>query len=318
MRIYSFGGNFDNDGASIGGAGTGGQTMFIRDQDWGILSTHLGYDSAFGDPAGETGWSGGFSGGAGFGQYQRSGQTHYDEAVIYADVTSGTWANGNLSADLNGKFMTMTKRGTIEGKVFGSYATDPNQWQAMAMGEWHKTDDLTFSSAFDGFGYKLVTRDIDSYLYTDGSTYFWMHQPERDLYYDYFEDYTNNIATETYYLSNDWYQQWVYDIAQNGALTEFNARPYTELPDRATQPPGDIVTDDYGNSDGNRIYAEASISGYMGGLDDLWTSTEQSKADITFLGEFTANLPGPFLFQQEVQSFNPYDGTFTAIPAHRI
>ena len=80
------------------------------------------------------------------------------------DDTRQWAANGGLSADLEGQYLTHTKYGSLTGQMVGTHsATDDEAkgtWQATSQGYWEKEGEVLFSSQFRADNIRVVKAEF--------------------------------------------------------------------------------------------------------------------------------------------------------------
>ncbi len=315
IRVQEVKGDFGGTG-SIQGQGLGGETLSLlaQDQDWGVFMAELGYDMSFSNPQEGSTWTASLSGAGEFGSYQtNSASWTPDFGVFVADTGQGTWSGGKLNSGLSGKFLTLTKLGEMSGRVHGSYDAEAGDWQALAIGGWQKTEDLTFSSYLEGQGYMSMVRESDYYLMEDDSRYEFGSEKGTGYTWVYFDDRSTGETTiEDYYPSGD--MEGMRGKMGTGILLDYWTGTYDfdlsdlESPDESY---GTVVASN--SSEIRRLRTRAWFNGYMGGLTELWEAAQGDPAWVTFLGRYGhyyEELQGPFIFGTEVKSYDPYEEEF--------
>jgi hypothetical protein len=128
--------------------------------DWGIYAQNF---TGYYNGAVPQGWSAVMGGNDSFGitdpydygEYSNysynDGQYYYlnkwrsyqsDSGYWIADISDGTWAGGDLSANLNGRYISRTRLGTMSGIIRGIYDEFGNNgsWVGVGAGEWEGQD----------------------------------------------------------------------------------------------------------------------------------------------------------------------------------
>lgn len=122
--------------------------------NWGIYQQSFDR-TGFSQPAGLTEWSGYMGGNDAFGFYvtDYEGYDFEDDYGFWiADITDGTFENGEVDARLSGRFLTYTKVGTLEGDIYGIYEYgEYSAWNAYGLGTWEGRD-LDFAGRVLGEG----------------------------------------------------------------------------------------------------------------------------------------------------------------------
>jgi len=75
---------------------------------------------------------------------------------------------------------------------------------------------------------------------------------------------------------------------------------------------GSQDTPDYSDTSAYLDY-NGWIGGNMGGLEDLWAATSADPANAVFIGECDLYNEGPSVFSLDIDSYNPYDDTWTIL-----
>ncbi len=234
------------------------------------------------------------------------------------DVSDGSWGENRLAGDLSGRFLTLTKKGTLEGEILGTYSDQPKHWQAVSLGTWQAGGALSFSSYLDRDYLLGLTHQLQgNYEYDDGSYYGYGY----DEYMGFSNFYNETDGTFTLWdygprgSNDDFYcSVWVYDSSNDlisysstalGASFDYASladNPYPQLTVR-------------NHSEWSWYYGATTgdVEAIMGGTGNLWTSSEAAPAGITFLGQYDrwGGIAQHQLLLTEIESYNPYDGTFT-------
>jgi hypothetical protein len=215
-------GAFNDSGSIEGWTGYGetsayGKTLFfVNDSEslpWGIYDLKLGSGNTFSDkPEGTADWSA-MIGGQGTFSYE-------DDNGYWLSRVEGTWTDGGeIKGDLiNGKYLTPTQMGTIEGPFFGinCHITIPETWIGESIGTW-SGEALAFSGDINS---GLFQWDQDFWLVADGGITGLMGVAENEGSPSFLSLGTYNSDYETNNLYNG--ALWVVDIVDstpdNGAL----------------------------------------------------------------------------------------------------
>ena len=294
-----------------------GNTSYLKGYDWGIFDMAFGY-ATYDENAASSAWSGSFGGHGVFGEK--------DGGIWEADISNGEWLSDKVSGDISGTFLTMTKKGTIEGQLIGPGGSAGN-WAAVSQGTWTKSDDLQFSSGFGGGVYLLTSEENGNYSNAaDPSAYSYHY----DLYsheggYQYYDSVN---GTDTYVQVNAWdfdgttayfvREKYVYDHNSMGLIsytpTQETGTTLQDLADPSKDYPG-LTFDFYDQWTSHNMFNTGNIEGILGGLDSPWAATSGSQAGITVLGlyqvPFYIASDQPIIFANGIDSTNPYDGTAT-------
>ncbi len=312
LEVERLSGNFSaGSGETIKGHGFG-NTLYISGSDWGIFEITFGY-AKYDENAVSSAWSGSVSG---FGEFGEG-----DGGIWFVDISNGEWSSNGISGDLiNGRFLTMTKAGTIEGTLIGPAGT-AGDWAAVSQGAWQKTDDLLFSSSLDGGLYLVRPQEGGRYYNAANAS-------EYSYHYDLFSHeggyqfYDSVNDTDKYMQINaldfdgtvaDFHsQEWVYDHTSY-AFISYSAGQGTEFPlqtlrDNPATYTG--VTWDYHDQwTSYDMFHTGWFEGVLGGLGNPWTATSGAPAAITLLGfyevPFYVNSGQPVIFANDVESYNP-------------
>ncbi|MBU1743609.1 MAG: FecR family protein, partial [Proteobacteria bacterium] len=274
-----------------------------------------------GTPATATTWES--AGWGEFGGYIRSDNSIYrDLGYWYATMDNKSWGNNKLSADFNGRFLTLMKYGTMTGETTGSYGD--GSWGAGSQGYWQKSGpnggDIAFASMINGDAFRL-NRQQSSYYYDSSSAshyYYWISDPaetERrggsNLYnaanitstfvrFDRQGPSSNIFLKETWTTADDgatWsYAAPVYyadEAAYNTALNGIDEPP------SGSWTPGNLYDDYHLGTD--------HFEGILGGINfSLWTA---KTSPILLQGTFDwldNPKPSPSLAAGDIMSLNPY------------
>lgn len=269
-------------------------------QNWGIYQHIFSGSSYSGDLS--SGWTGHMGGNDAIGAYFRiyedegegiramvseddggaSGYFNQDSGYWFMNISNGTWADNNFSADASGFFITMTKMGTMSGDLLGVY-NDEGSWQGVGMGEWSGTP-LKFASEVYGSTYYPRAYASGQYYYYDGdnNTIGYYSYNWNDYYYyyyygyqigsTYYEDQANHTYTYTYYYGDGTYRVDVYDTTDgNWTLTSqtYGNWDREDIESLILTPPGSgaVLESEYYSADRQH---NGHVYGIFGGTDSLW------------------------------------------------
>ncbi len=138
---------------------------------WGIYDIQMVYSNSFtGKPSGDTTWT------AKTGGY---GPTQMNAPFFYLADISGAWsADGTITGELSGRYMTPLYLGVLSGPFYGIYNVDNvdpsvGGWIGQSIGTYNVTQKLAHSAtlgmAFYGYGYSETEGGLYSNM--DGSMY---------------------------------------------------------------------------------------------------------------------------------------------------
>jgi hypothetical protein len=302
-----------------------GDASYVKGNDWGIFNLAFGY-AGYDESKVSSSWSGTISGNGLFGEYLDSSQQWRKDGGLWtADIANGAWLTDGISGDLiNGRFLTMTKAGTLGGDLTGPGGTAGN-WSGISQGTWKKSTDLAFSSSLES-GLFIVRGET-------GGNYSTTSNPSMyDYHYDLYSHeggyhlYDAGAGTDTYYQVNaksfdgtyaDFYsQKWVYNNSTTNFISYESVGPFTgfDLASLAS-PPGSYGWVSSNTWTSYNMYNTGMLDGIMGGLENLWGATYSNRAGITFLGYYDAPFyvmsSQPLIFASKIESFNPYNDTDT-------
>ena len=134
-------------GGAISGQEDSGITLAIHTQPWGIYGLTL--YGTHGDATST--WSAKMGGQGSFGAYSAGEGINSDQGYWIASINDGTASEGILRGLLDGKFITYSKLGTINGDLLGTY--ESGNWKAVSLGTWEGAPLKFFNTAFDNFFY---------------------------------------------------------------------------------------------------------------------------------------------------------------------
>jgi hypothetical protein len=233
-----------------------------------------------------------------------------------------SWGDNKLSADFNGRFLTLMKYGTMTGETSGSYSDD-GRWGASSQGYWQKSGqnggDLAFASMIQGRSI-LLRRQQSGYYYNTASSSYYnysMSDPAETqrwgnstlsnaLNNSTFVRFDRQGPTGTSYFKETW------TTTDGGATWNYATPVYyadeaaynTALNGIATQPSGSWTpgsTTDYYHLDNY-----SNFGGIFGGLNvNLWT---EKTSPILLQGTFDwmgNRKTSPSLATGDILSFNP-------------
>ncbi|NVL90005.1 MAG: hypothetical protein HWN69_03270 [Desulfobacterales bacterium] len=294
-----------------------GSTLSISGHDdWGIFQLAFGYDNYAENPLSSTTWSaraggfGEFGTHVGYGGFSKPDTGIWLTSLMTGDLDSP--AEGMLTADFSGKYLTYAKYGDFTGEVIGTY--DTNSWQAMAAGYWENGRDLKFNGVLDGDDLYTMRKEYHGhwddgyggsyydYAYYEGDNAGWSCEYDASTETETHVSYNPDGTTETWwvdgygglYYEEGEYVDTVYDnvrIGPDGVIVEPDEVPSYYLGDNGW------------------------IDGFMGGLDDLWAATDINQAETRFIGEYESwwydGATTPSVFTLGIQSYNPYHDNWT-------
>ena len=293
-----------------------GNTSYIVGQDWGIFDLMFAYASY--DSTVPSEWSGSV---IGFGEFGED-----DGGMWYADITNGEWGTDGISGDLSGKFLTMTKTGTIEGSLLGVTDSSGN-WAGISQGSWQKAGGLQFASSLDGNLFFIRAEEGGEYsnIYNDSKYSYhydtYSHQGGYSFY-----DSANGTDTNMHInvwdfdgaVADFYSEEYVYDHEtyafidySSASATEFLLQSLRDDPATYTG----LTWENHKQWTSYNMNNTGWIEGILGGLDSPWAATATSPVDITLLGFYEA----PFyitsdqavIFSNYLESDNVTDGTST-------
>ena len=256
-----------------------------------------------------------------FGRYQRTddpSQNYRDHGYWYADLNGNkSWADNQLSADFNGRFLTLMKYGTMTGGTTGSYNSD-GTWGAGSQGYWQKGGDLGFASKIGGNTFHLGSRKDTTYVSGNSRYEYSLTDPRSDLRWGGRSHYYDAAVNRTTIQNFDSYgpaQQRVYvkeiwTTTDGGANWSYAATQYsdeaawrTAADGMATPPPGEWQ--ETSSKDRYELW-NTRFGGIMGGLNaNLWTD---KTSPLKFQGSHDIMGDGrivPSLSFSEIVSLNP-------------
>ncbi|MBI9082520.1 MAG: FecR domain-containing protein [Desulfobacterales bacterium] len=246
-----------------------------------------------------------------------------DNGFWLAD-TASTWADGKISADVSGRFITMTQMGTLDGELLGTYSGNAEGlWEAVSLGTWAGTP-LSFASSFGygGFdGYEEngppatvfhARKEYEgSYNFSGGGSYYYDFYGDNS--YSYVSDSGNGENYFIYFNSDGTYSGYDYVAGQSisGNWTDPEDPNYhADLAELAATPAGSGSWNyQYENID---TVDSGFLSGILGGSDDIWTATD---IGATVLGSFSGygGYGGDSVWGTEIRSYDVLDETPTTL-----
>jgi len=316
-------GTFDGSGYVRTPVGIIGRTYSLDDQpDWGIFRLTAGLVNEYDKPAGTgTGWSGTLFGDGTFGRYPGS-SPYNDLGMWYADLTSGTWENGKITGNFAGEFVTLLKKGAIEGRLLGTYDGNGTSWQAVGAGTWSKSEEVYFGSEIWGksyvlthqkygglvkynYSYSFQFNDQGYYRYGSGVLTEWTNpsSPEKYTYYWYGMEGPEGAPQRhiwTHTTANDIFTYQIEDYEDLDAY-------YAALENLARDPKtGSPIT-----LKEAAAFLKSDFSGVFAGLDNLWANIGVKGTPVYLLGDTNMmDAKGPFdLFRAEVVSVDPLESS---------
>ena len=339
MMGYFKSGTSPVSGSIIGTMPASGDTLSIKGQDWGVYNLAF-WAGGYGVPSSTlyTDWSAQLRGIGQFGEYQdttvpNSPTWQPDTGVSLVPINNGTLTGGVMKGSAtDGKFMTMTKMGTISADLLGIYTPPATiapdtlySWQGLAGGVWKKTQDLTFSS---GFGGSVQRFAVQHYGYNESDGY-------RPYYYTYytdvnwgdisfFSDAARTLTTSIRYEPDEGpssIPMWekftynrstgeftAYSSGTEGYPSSFSDQFFTEL----AKSKG--YSDPSYTGQWSDLTGSGSISAIMGGVGDLWSLIEPpASPNIYFLGDYESWYGKPSIFGADIESYNVKNDTETTL-----
>ncbi|MFC1839995.1 hypothetical protein ACFL1N_10470 [Thermodesulfobacteriota bacterium] len=285
--------------ALAGGSASGGfvegygglYTVAIMDELWGIFGSDMygGFSGAMGN-----GWTSMIGGYGGFGSYGGGAP----DTGYYLGSTASDWANGRLSAEFTGRFITHTKMGDpaidpdtgIFGDVLGTYNDETGTWEAVNIGTWRGTPLSYGSESNSDIDYTYI-RHEGQYDFTGDPTYsYYQYQYEDDdnsAYVRYYSDGSEGtLAAGDYYI--DYYGDGSYSGHDNLAGEPISGNWIDEGKDLADimEVPTDYAGNYSVNYDYNYLYTryDGIMDSIMGGVESLWTEDD---APVTMIGAYS-------------------------------
>ena len=324
------GGDFGTPGSYIENEFGFGYTHSLKGYDkWGTFGVALGGQNYYYNPQNSNTFSARIGGIGIFGRGGGYEDIYFmDQGFFLSDLIQGTAENGLITASpLSGKILTLTKfidSPDVNGYLFGSYNTIDQTWQANAGGYWQNGQALAFNGVFDG-DVKRAGKWQTGYAttYEPNWVYFrYDYNEVTNSAYVYQEDDSGNEGTgimiNRTYLPNGTYQEWSQDY--NGGNVTSNQGTWS----------GDLLADlileaqnydFYYNSFDDAEYAPDprfqttnGFHGSLGSLDNLWTASVETPAELILLGEYFVDLPGSQpggVFSGAVMPYNPFGETYT-------
>jgi hypothetical protein len=254
-----------------------------------FLLSHDFMNYSNGTPATATTWES--VGWGEFGGYIRSDNSFYmDLGYWYATMDNKSWADNKLSADFNGRFLTLMKYGTMTGDTSGTY-NDAGCWGASSQGYWQKSGanggDLAFASMIQGQNLQLQRERYASYYGSgNSSSYSYsISDPAETERWGNSSWYNATNNTSTYVKfdrqgpSGQGYYKETLTTADGGATWSYAAPVYyadkaaynTALDGIATLPTGSWTTPTIHFGD-NYYLSTRGFDGIVGGLNsNFWT-----------------------------------------------
>lgn len=342
--ISSLEGKFTNQGTPVSSTFIGtfedtGATHFIKGQDWGIFNATI--------------WAGGYgttsqglnitdtwiaqAGGIGhFGAFKDITSQWKNDQGMFFMALNGTFADGLVRVPYTGggKFMTMTKMGTISDVgLIGIYSpqtqVNPNTiypWQGLMSGVWQSTNNLTFASSFDSslaryseirYGGRS-SENYTYYHYSYDTEVGWgnitFYSPDGQRTWSITRKYSKEIGP----LNTQGYEEFKYTFA-TGAFSDYQF---------STDYPGSGFTDAFFENLASQkgylapnyngwdkgIHESGNISAIMGGKDSLWSATDTAPIGVYFLGKYDPYNQGlSSAFGSEIISKNVKNNTNTTL-----
>jgi hypothetical protein len=337
--------------SSILGEIDSGITRFFKDMHegsptyhtslpWGIYNVKFGNANTFASkPSGLASWSA-TTGGEGLFGYI-SGEE--DSGFWLAGIT-GTWSDvGELSGSLSGNYLTPNYTGTMAGPFSGINSTASSTWIGKSIGAF-EGQPLAFSSDFRT---GADDASIPTYRLVPGTRYqsnfgVWFESPTdwyQAAHYNY--EYFQSQSSEILYGENDMHDEvdgtsWTVVYVPTGEYYGFMSDPPVRT-NEGTWTIGDLATSDfttlpdppipdgdsgytstgwerewYEQTASNALKSSGSMTGILGGTDDLWTASEKKPATMTLMGKYVPSDTKPSLFGLEIeQSLHPSGGAYS-------
>ena len=319
-----------------------GATRHIKGQDWGIFGTTI-WTAGFGVTTQTLPgtWVGAIAGRGNFGNYKDSNDRwRPDLGTMLVPSINGTLTDGVINARTEsavdvGKFMTMTKMGTISDVgVLGVYQQPspvvPNtvySWQGVMGGVWKTTQYLTFASHFDSSTIRFTEQHSGSCCYTGEETgydQYWYSFNNEARYGEisFFSDANKTSITQRKYeqdigpFSTLMWSEYTY-TKSNNTFSEYTTG--TDYPDSFSHEFFSTLALNKGYQAPKYKYSGwgfndiGDISAIMGGVGDLWTATSSSPVTVYFLGEYDKWYEKPVHFATEIVSHNVKNNTNTTL-----
>jgi hypothetical protein len=333
-------GHFTSGGSAVSGSMIGtmvssGDTLSIKGQDWGVYNASI-WVGGYGVPSTSlyTSWKGQVGGEGQFGEYQTDAGLQPDTGFCFVPINNGAFtgnmvtgsaALGNDYATAAGKFMTMTKMGTISTDILGIYTTPGTiasntlySWQGQIGGVWKKTQDLTFASSFKTDTLNFAEQHSGNYSSGSKNIYY---------YYDnsanYGEITINNgdgtttkkiYETDSGPLNTKAWEVFTYDNDTKVVNPFSYSTGATDYPsffdDTFFQGLGGTPTSSVSTDTWTSFYGSGSgsMSAIMGGTGNLWSATSTSPATVYFLGNYDWWPGKPYsIFGTDIVSYNVKD-----------
>jgi len=251
---------------------------------WGI---YAGYSTGeFENTDSAAAWTS-YTGGYGvFGAYFDEDNYDNGDYGYWVGETSGAWADGIITGDLSGRFLSLTKMGDISGDILGTYNSTTGTWEAGSFGTW-EGDPLKFVSHIEAGIYHGAKYFDGKYDYEGGGYYYYRYYEDNS--YGYIYDCPSSSSdgypyTRTYYYGDGSKETYYYT-----AYDEYTYTLTYDAWDPDTQDLADLVDDPSETYDYSYAYdyVGSRVSGYidglMGGTTSLWSGSD---IPVTFLGEY--------------------------------
>lgn len=277
--------------------------------NWGAYSgAHTGY---FTNPESASSWAGVSGGSSDFGAYfDETGNWSHDRGYFIIDTSSGTWSEGIINAETEGRFITPYKAGIMEGNMLGTYNTSDGFWQSTSLGTWAGNDLAFFSYLYAKISHSTIEH-YGEYSYTGGGSYS----------YSYHEDNTyaesSNHPTSSYYPSTAIYYYGdgtTFTSGYDSEGTYFESEgtwdtssSLADLVSNPMPPSGETASPIYSDSSFTTAYA-GDLDGYMGGVQSLWTGTD---IPVLIMGEYCPGSGTSIWYDDDISSYNSISGTYT-------
>ncbi|MBI5888132.1 MAG: hypothetical protein HZB82_05395 [Deltaproteobacteria bacterium] len=229
-----------------------------------------------------------------------------DYGYWIADIKNGSWAaDGKVTGDLSGRFITDTKLGTITGDAIGAYNPD-GTYQLASLGTWSGTP-LTFMSRIWSSGYSTDMYNYASYTYTDGGSYSYNNTGNYHGYVEYYRPGGANYYTG-YYSDGTTY---TYDYSTGVSI--YGTWDMTQTLASILGTPVDSSNASPSSSKSHADYfSNVWTDAIMGGTGDLWHASAATPASVTMIGDYYRDAAAaPVLFSDYFYSYNAVNNSYT-------
>ncbi len=256
-----------------------------------------------------------------FGRYRRTddpSQEYRDYGFWHAALDDTAWAAEGLSAGFHGRFLTLLKYGTMNGRTLGTYG-DGGLWSADSQGYWQKSGELAFASEIRGPTFRPHRQWQESFSRGNSLYHYTIADPQGGSpgwggHSTHYDAVTNTTTIQNFDFTGknpqQGYVKETWTTTDNGATWSYTA---TRYPDEAayraaiaglsTPPPGAWTPDSAGDRYALRY---GTLEGIMGGLNaNIWTD---KKSPLLFQGQMDiagGDTGAPALSFGEIVSVNP-------------